>query len=358
MASSGNEPLQVRKRFADINKEPDKPLQPLPKLPNKPVPSLRDAIEPIENLIDDLSAYVKLSLDRCQHPKNGLSRDQSAALYLYSLQWPKGKHSFYDRFNRALRDENRIRVALYYDYLHLFMSALEKIPSVQGRVWRGVNANLSGGFQPNSVHTWWGISSCSDMVHVTDGFLDQTTHRTLFSIKCFNGKVIKDHSSIPDESETILPPGFCFRVKSVSNPAPNFYIIDVEQILFEEPTQEATSTLAVSVAAYSVCLVWLDALVNKSKENMDTQKQLRETNALFETFEHAKACEKFMRLGSKDSRVVLIVGGHIGRQIVSEIHDLTHIAAIFVYCMDKDANEEWARTHKKVTMSNTLVFHR
>ena len=184
MASLANRPPQDRQRFTDVNKEPDKALQPLPKRPNKPLPSLQDAVKPIEKLIDDLSGHVQLSLDVCQHPKDGLTQDQSAALYLYSLQWPKGKHSFYDLFNRALRDENRIRVAPYYDYLHLFMSALEKLPSVQDRVWRGVNANLSGSYKPNSVHVWWGVSSCSDMVHVTDAFLNQTTHRTLFNIKC------------------------------------------------------------------------------------------------------------------------------------------------------------------------------
>ena len=232
-----------------------------------------------------------------------------------------------------------------------------KKPSVQDRVWRAVNANLSDQYKPKSVHVWSGVSSCSDMVAVTDGFLDKTAHRTLFNIKCYDGKVIKDYSAFPRESETILPPGFRFCVKSLSNPAPKLHIIDVEQISLEEPTQGATSTLVVSVAAYSVCLIWLDASADKSKENVATQKQLQKANALFETFEDAQVCENFMRLGNKDSRLVLIVGGHIGRQIVPKIHDLPQIAGIFIYCMDKDANEKWARTQKKVTMPDNIVFH-
>ena len=348
MAASSNLFLQDRKRFTNVNKEPDKLLQPLPKPPNKPVPSLEDAVKPIEKSIDDLSGHVKLSLDECKHPKNGLTQDQAAALYLYSLQWPEGKQSFYEWFNRALRDENRIRVVPFYDYLHLFMSGLEKLPSVQDRVWRGVNANLRAQYKPDSVHVWWGVSSCSDKVHMTEIFLDKAKHRTLFSIKCYDGKVIKDYSAFPRESETILPPGFCFRVKSLANPAPNFHIIDVEQIPSEETTAEVMSSITLSVPAYSICLLWLDSSVHESEENVGIQEQLRKTHPLLETFDNADDCDKFIRLGHKYSRLVLIVSGQIGRQIVPRIHDLSHIAAIFVYCMNRDANEQWAKNYEKV----------
>ncbi len=43
---------------------------------------------------------------------------------------------------------------------------------------------------------WWGVSSCADMVHVTDTFRDQTKKLTLFNVKCINGKIIKNHSDI------------------------------------------------------------------------------------------------------------------------------------------------------------------
>jgi hypothetical protein len=115
------------------------------------------------------------------------------------------------------------------------MRALEKLPSIQDRVWRGINADISGQYQPQSVHVWWGATSCSDMVHVTDTFLDKDSYRTLFNIKCYEGKIITKHSAFPNESEIVLLPGTCLRVKSVSNPAPKLHIIDIEQIPYVEP---------------------------------------------------------------------------------------------------------------------------
>ena len=67
-----------------------------------------------------------------------------------------------------------------------------------------------------TVHVWWGVSSCTDNVHVTGGFLDKKKKHTLFNIKCRNGKIIRNHSAYPMESETILPPGTYLKVKIIT----------------------------------------------------------------------------------------------------------------------------------------------
>ncbi|CAF4047126.1 unnamed protein product [Rotaria sordida] len=56
-----------------------------------------------------------------------------------------------------------------------------------------------------------------------------------------------------DESETILPPGTCIRVKSQSNPADNFYIISCEEIMLT-PEEINNLLTAGAVAAASATI--------------------------------------------------------------------------------------------------------
>ena len=195
-------------RYLDVNQEPKTILAPLPSLTNTtPLLSLRDAVKDLQHLLPDLDKHVSYSLQKCQKPKDGLTQDQSASLYLYSLQWPEGQNSFYTALNRTLRSEDRLRFVPFQAYYHLFMSALDKLPSVQDRLWRGVNGDISHQYFKGTVHVWWGVSSCTDEVLVTDTFLDKKQSRTLFSIKCSTAKSIKKHSEFPSESETLLGPG-------------------------------------------------------------------------------------------------------------------------------------------------------
>ncbi|CAF3415357.1 unnamed protein product [Rotaria socialis] len=355
--ASGVRNLNERQRFLDIDEEPDKLLYllPMPATIEKGMQSLSDSLKSIINsdLVEDLSSKVVYSLKNCKNPKDGLTQDQSAALYLYSLQ-----SEFYTKFNGVLRDEDRTKAVVFYDYYRLFMTALNKLPSVKDNVWRGVTANLSEKYSPGSIHIWHAASSCTDEVCVTDTFLDKKKHRTLFNIKCIDGKSIKNHSHYPKENETILPPGTCIRVKSRSNPADNLYIVSCEQITL---TPEEINNLLVAGTAGAApfpkpiktlvsYLVWLDLNVNKSKENIATQGELRVFfKDDFHTFEKLEDCESFI-YQKKNDYIILIVSGQAGRNIVPKTHDLPQLKSIFLYCMDKEANEKWTKNYAKVSI--------
>jgi hypothetical protein len=325
-------------RYLDVNNEPDVILPPLPSVVSTTqtttlILSLIDAVKSIQQLINNLSTKVSYSLASCENPKEGLSQQESAALHLYSLQWPKGQHSLYSMFNRALRDEDRTKLVPFQNYYNLFMSALKKLPSIDEQVWRGVNGDLSKKYRPGTIHVWWGASSCTDMVKVTDTFLNKTAPRTLFNIKCFDGKNIRHHSDFPNESETILAPGTYLRVKSQSNPAPNFYIVDCEQIE--------------SLVKY---LLLLMPNATGSQENLKLQEKLRELfDENFRTYEKTQECEAFIRQ-KKNDEILLIVTGQIGRQVVPTLHSLSQLTAVFVYCMDKEGNEKWSNNYSKVVL--------
>ncbi|CAF1280175.1 unnamed protein product [Didymodactylos carnosus] len=219
------------------------------------------------------------------------------------------------------------------------MSALKKLPPIQDRVWRGVNGDISKQYLKATIHVWWGSSSCSDEVMVTDTFLDQTTPRTLFNIKCFDGKSIQYHSYFPNESEMILASGTYIKVKSQSHPAENFYIVQCDQIepVSEEEILKSWATAGVTTAAASgtlptmkavLYLIWLNQNVNKSQDNLKIQEKLRTMfEDDFQTFEKLDECETSIRQKTNDS-ILLIVGGQIGRQVIPKIHALTQLTTV------------------------------
>jgi len=103
-------------------------------------------------------------------------------------------------------------------------------------------------------------------------------------------------------------------------------------------------------------LVWLDASVNSSKENINVQQQLRTLIKHLKTFDNSNDCLQYIRNISKQSQIILIVSGHLGREIVPCIHRLKQIACIYVYCMDKEKNEKWAQKYPKVIRDFSLFF--
>ena len=150
-SSSSNSKRGDYQRFIDVGKESNNTLLP-PLTPiihqHSSTSSLQEAIQPICHLVEDLPKRVAISLERCQNPKDGLTRDESAAIYLYTQQWPPDKSSFYATLNRALRDENRENIAPFSRYLNLFMSAFKKLPSIEDRVWRGETGDWGSQYQP------------------------------------------------------------------------------------------------------------------------------------------------------------------------------------------------------------------
>ena len=95
-------------------------------------------------------------------------------------------------------------------------------------------------------------------------------------------------------------------------------------------------------------LLWLDASVNTSDENIKAQKTLRESINFLRTFEDPDVCEQYIRSISPYDQIIFIVSGRLGKIVVPHIHCLRQVSAIYVYCHDKKLNEEWSKPFKKV----------
>ncbi|CAF2104698.1 unnamed protein product [Rotaria magnacalcarata] len=104
-------------------------------------------------------------------------------------------------------------------------------------------------------------------------------------------------------------------------------------------------------------LLWLDAEVNTSEENRIAQQQLRSTINHVTTFEDGNLCQQYIQSISIYDRIILIVSGRLGQEVVPRIHDLRQLSSIYVYCIDKQKNEEWAKNFTKVKGVTVDIGH-
>ncbi|CAF5094180.1 unnamed protein product, partial [Rotaria sp. Silwood1] len=73
---------------------------------NEPIVSLEEALEPVARTIIGLPTYIEEAKAKCHYPsKHGLSRDESAAIYIYTM--PLKKKTFFDHFQEAWNSRSR-----------------------------------------------------------------------------------------------------------------------------------------------------------------------------------------------------------------------------------------------------------
>ncbi|CAF4126436.1 unnamed protein product [Rotaria sordida] len=221
-------------RYTDVKEEPvDKLLTPINGYQNAPLLPLEEAISAVSHFFIDLEENVYIAKYNCQNPEDELTQDESAAIHLYTMQFPSGD-SLYAVLNQTLRAERRTSLIPWFPFLKLFITALFKLESVKGVVWRGVKGiDLSSKYKTGMKFAWWGVSSCTttpDVLEATD-FLGKTGTRTLFSIECIAGKSIKKHSHYSDtEKEVVLMPGTFFEVVGQVDAGSNLHIIHLKEI--------------------------------------------------------------------------------------------------------------------------------
>ncbi|CAF3939737.1 unnamed protein product, partial [Rotaria sp. Silwood1] len=199
-------------RFGDIDAS-FKRLPPVYGYHAEKLVSLEEALQAIKAHINGLPHFIKIAKQYCHFPsEHGLSHDQSAAVYIYTMEW--GETTLYRVLNKALRSENRQALKIWFPYLKLFDTALDLLPTVKEGVWRGIPLDICKNFTKNQTLTWWSFNSCSSSVNVIKNFLGGENNATLFLIETFNGKKISGYTEYENEDEIILRMGTRFRVKS------------------------------------------------------------------------------------------------------------------------------------------------
>jgi hypothetical protein len=192
---------------------------------DSPLLTLEEAVEKIIPLISHVMDYVATAKKKYNRHSDLLTRDESAAIYLYSMPTP-----FFSRLNETLRAENRHALKPWFAFLKLFITALEKLPSTKEIVWRGVSGNVGSIFDDNDVHIWWSVNSCSMDLRSIEPYLGDKG--TLFAIHTTDGKDISAFSAIQDEREVVLMPGTRVRAKCESlSFIDRLFVLHLEEII-------------------------------------------------------------------------------------------------------------------------------
>ena len=240
-------------RFVDMNEEPRKMLQPIEGYKDLPLVTLEEAIEPIVDICPDVRRRAYIAKTNCDELHGDLPPDEAAAIYLYTSEWGPRDECLYVALNNTLRSKDRRKLLpSWLLYLKLLLTGLFKIKPFSGTVWRGVRLDLQQRYEVGKTYTWWGFSSCTESLPVlkSDDFLGEEGQRTVFSIKCFDGRKIRHYSAIEEEEEILLLPGTQFIVTSkcqLSKKDPDLVVIEIQQVeppyeLLEHPNGTSASS--------------------------------------------------------------------------------------------------------------------
>jgi hypothetical protein len=191
---------------------------------------LEKAIQPLIRIVDKIDIHAATAKRETKNIslENELTHDEAAAIYLYSME--TGPRSVYRSINIALRTNASIKLKSWFLYLKLIHTALNKLPSEQVKLWRGVAKDVAKGYTKGMSVTWFIISSCSNDAGVVESFLDKEAHSTLFSIDCKNGKSITSYSAYPHEYEIILMPGTRLKIANKPLEYKGLHIVHLEEL--------------------------------------------------------------------------------------------------------------------------------
>lgn len=173
-----------------------------------PLTSIRIAVDPLTRMFPGIEDAAESAKRKYPILDRKLTADEEAAIALYTLEMhPK---NLYAVLNTYLRTNNAVDAQPLFLYMKLLMTALGKLPSYQGSVWRGVHGDVAHKYKAGTTIRWWAFNSCTKAASITQRFVKQEAKNekfTMFMIECLSGKDISAFSEFEDEKEILLLPG-------------------------------------------------------------------------------------------------------------------------------------------------------
>lgn len=102
-------------------------------------------------------------------------------------------------------------------------------------------------------------------------------------------------------------------------------------------------------------LVWLDASINNTQDNMDAQYKLRKSINHLKTFDNSDECVEYIQSMSKD-RIVLVVSDNFAQEIIPCIHQLRQVSSVYIHCVNNSIDDKWVTQFKKVSGIRCFVY--
>jgi hypothetical protein len=115
--------------LVDIRREPKQILEPISGYEQELLLSLEEACQPLEDILGmELKLYITVAKLNSKEPKDELTPNESASIYLYTMEWNETENSLHAVLNQTLRTADRSKLRPWFKYLKLFFTALFKLP--------------------------------------------------------------------------------------------------------------------------------------------------------------------------------------------------------------------------------------
>ncbi len=195
--------------FSKTGMSKSNPLRLIQGYENEPIVSLEEALGPFHGKIPHLSNHIKEAKTKCYYPaKPILTRDESAAIYIYTMKWGNG--CLYDHLQAAWESDDPLELKPWYKYLKLFKTAFDKLPDAKGEIWQGKShdANLREELNSNSSSLYVAM----DLFSPSKSFVQEFLHnrgikeKILIGFKSVGGKLLGEYSAM-NLNEVIVFPG-------------------------------------------------------------------------------------------------------------------------------------------------------
>jgi tetratricopeptide (TPR) repeat protein len=107
--------------------------------------------------------------------------------------------------------------------------------------------------------------------------------------------------------------------------------------------------------AQNFLLIWVDASIDESsKDCQNTLAQLRSVVNDVNIFTQPDQCMQFLN-GIHDEKAFVIASGALGQHLVSDIHELPQLDAIYIFCGNKSRHEQWTKEWIKIKGIHTDI---
>ena len=115
------------------------------------------------------------------------------------------------------------------------------------------------------------------------------------------------------------------------------------------PAKEVEKSDLINVqTVQDAVLIWLDGTINKNNPGCRSNiRRLQHTVNDTRTFTKEQECMDFLEK-SVDKKVYMIISGVLGQQVVPLVHNLAQVDTIFIFCFNREQNENWIKDWSKI----------
>ncbi|CAF1553573.1 unnamed protein product [Rotaria magnacalcarata] len=195
--------------------------------------SLEEAVAPLVDIVDKVEQMVWIVKQNCEeHPTGGLTKDESASIALYTMEWYSKELTFHYILNETLRSGNKQQIKPWLLYLKLMLKGVSKLPSVSRVVYQGTNSDLSNQYPNGKTFCSWEFVSYASCIKALEDEEDfgKGGQRTLFTVECRSGKAIGPHAHDQSKDQILLLPGRQLQVISCLNAGNDLTIVQLQEL--------------------------------------------------------------------------------------------------------------------------------